>query len=214
MLSKQARAAIAVTLFVALTLLALALWRPTEPSAVVAPTQPSASISVSEPDPELLQPTPPIAATDGRSLDSETQPAPELAPRDPRPVNPNLLKGHPEMIRNVQNDIVQLRKLKLYGTGNRVVSRGMCLYEDLRGKSFDLDKGVPKEMLNKYDTYTYFNGPAGARFYTFPREEYPLFWEMMNRNEQGYEDKLPDELVERIIAFTEGAIELAGPLPE
>jgi hypothetical protein len=57
-------------------------------------------------------------------------------------------------------------------------------------------------------------GPNGGRVYTFTREEYPLFYEMMARQPQQFEPILEEELVERISRFAEDAIALSGVPPK
>lgn len=134
------------------------------------------------------------------------EPANTVTPRSvPAPVT-----GIEQMAASLQHDLAKLRELKLYGTATRVVNRSTYLTEDLLGRSFSMDEPYPQEILKRHGSYTVFTGPNGARIYSFPREDYPLFYEMLERKSQGYDDVLDDELVERIAVFAEQSLAMAG----
>lgn len=117
-------------------------------------------------------------------------------------------------VRDLRHDLGKLRELKLYGTGDRIVRWATYLREDLLGLSYSMDEEIPKGFLDRHEAYTAVKGPNGGRVYSFTREDYPLFYEMMQRQPQQYEAVLEEELVERIRRFAEDAIALSGIPPE
>lgn len=211
MLPQKALAAVAVAILIALALLAHSLVRWAEPVAAAPSTQTSASLPVRDPGPDLQRPPPSISGSDRGSMGSTAEAEEELAPPGGPPP---AMSGIGLLVRGIQDDLVKLRELKLYGTADRVTRRSTFLREDLLGRSFDMDDPIPPEVLNRYESYTVFTGPNGARFYSFPRDDYPLFFEMMERKDQAYTTVLDDGLVERVAAFAEESIALAGPQPK
>ena len=114
---------------------------------------------------------------------------------------------------DIDKDLQKLRELKLFGTASRVANYSTYLMEDVLGRSFRADEPYPREILSRHGSYTAFSGPNGPRIYSFPRSDYPLFFEILERDSQNFDDVLDDEFVERVATFAEEALAMAGYTP-
>lgn len=124
------------------------------------------------------------------------------------------MTGIEVLVRDLRHDLEKLQELKLYGTGERIVTRAVFLQEDMLGNSFSTDEPLPEGWLSRHESYTAFAGPNGGRVYSFSREQYPLFYEMTGHDDQQYDRVLDDELIVRITLFAEDAIALSGIPPK
>lgn len=141
------------------------------------------------------------------------EPAPDDLSRDPQ-AEPRKLSGIEILVRDLRRDLEKLHELKLYGTGERIVSRAVFLREDMLDNSLSMDEPLPKGWLDRHESYTAFVGPNGGRVYSFSRQDYPLFYEMTERKDQEFAAVLDGDLIVRITLFAEDAITLSGIPPK